>query len=284
MIGHSTRTFTAVSVIVVVLLLGDMHLGSIAKKHYLNGLSEFNIDIFKRSLEKLLEETITVLRERRKLRNLEKLHVFMLGDIVDGEGIFQGHAHEVDVTVIDQILEGSTLLAQFLSSLTKEVPEIIVNCVSGNHGRISHDAPTEDNWERLLYELIKRNLEKHKTITMNTGKEFFRIVEIYDHKFMLVHGHELRTLTSAGLERLVSRYTQITRAGFDYLCMGHHHRHVQYEFNHVEAIVNPPFVHTSHYGLAKLALQSKPGQLIMGVSPDHGVRWKDRLPVWDSKI
>lgn len=259
----------------ICVLLSDLHFGSITHGQFLGWETEFDKDIFETQFEELTRKTGLLLRERASLKKIAKIHVFLLGDIIDGEAIFPGHAHEVDVSVIDQILMSAGYISSFVNEISR-FGEVEVSCVIGNHGRISKEAPVGDNWEVLLYKLIQKDLKDNEKVTMDVQRAYFRNVDVAGYKFLLVHGHQLRSTNNTSVERMVGRYSAMLGRP-DVMCMGHHHTLNVRDVNQTEVIMNPAFVTSSNFAMGKLGLLSQPAQLVLGVNEDDGVVWRHSI-------
>jgi hypothetical protein len=84
------------------LLFSDAQIGEEIKLEDTNGFGEYNINIFKARMKYLTNE-IRKIAECQST-NINHLNIFMLGDKVDGLGIYRGQDHHLDVLVVDQVL------------------------------------------------------------------------------------------------------------------------------------------------------------------------------------
>jgi len=219
-----------------------------------------------------------LLTERKATHVVPRLWFFFLGDIIDGSAIFPSHASELDLTVIDQVLEGAQVFAGFLSHFSAQVQDIRVECVVGNHGRLSKEAAVGDNWELLLYKFMQKQLESHTNIQVGVDRAYFRTPSVRGHRFLLLHGHQLKSTNNTSLERFVGRYQSFLGGDLDYICMGHWHSLKHTRINGTELIMNPAFCAPSNYQIGKLGYGGRPAQFVFGVT-DDGLTWGRELPV-----
>jgi hypothetical protein len=260
----------------VCVLLSDMHFGSKTGSEFLGGLSAYDKDIFARRITQLTARIDSLVRDRQKICNVEYVRFLVLGDIVDGEAIFGGQAGELDVTVRNQVLHGAQAISGLVSHVASLVPKVTVDFVPGNHGRLSKEAPVGDNWENFLGELVKWQLNTHDNILVSPNNAFFRCVDIMGYSFLLLHGHQIRSVNKTALERFVARQCAMHRTHFDYICMGHHHVLKIEDVNGTEVMINPALVSSSNFAVGELSLCSKPGQLAFGVTKEGAV-WKHKV-------
>lgn len=108
----------------LVLLLSDLQLGSKVDKNETGGLGEYNIEIFKHRLNTLINEVIEFTEKQKSSINIPKLHIAFLGDIVDGETIYRGQAHEIDMDVANQVFTGCDLLSSAVDRLSDYFPSL----------------------------------------------------------------------------------------------------------------------------------------------------------------
>jgi len=258
--------------------MGDIHIGSKTHKTYLDGLSDYSYAIFKRLLDQLQVKLHTLIKERQKLRKVPVLHFFLLGDIVEGEGIFRGQAHELDISILDQVLKGSRDIANFISYFSSLVPKIKVTCVPGNHGRISLDACPQDNWELLLYKSIEQYLEQHENVRVFTDRAYMKELEIQDRSILIMHGHQLKSTNNTSLEKFVGKYTLLRRTYYDCIIVGHWHTYTQRVINDTEMIIIPSFAPPSNYSVSRLGAGDASAQLVFGVE-EEGITWRHLIPL-----
>ncbi len=102
----------------IVLLFSDCQIGEKIERDE-TPFGEYNSEIFKRRLNLLYDGVVGITERHRKDTRINKLNIFMLGDIVDGEKIFRGQSARVDSNVVDQFFTGAESIANFLHSLEK---------------------------------------------------------------------------------------------------------------------------------------------------------------------
>ena len=135
-----------------VAVFADWQLGKITPDYSSEVLAE-RIEIY---TQKLLEIT----EIQRKHHPVKNLHVWLLGDIVEGEEIFPGKSHLIDSGLYRQVgINGPAILMKFFDTVLQHFEHIHVTGVIGNHGAVGgrgrkqHDPET--NMDRLLYKSME---------------------------------------------------------------------------------------------------------------------------------
>lgn len=125
----------------MLIILSDFHIGQCFRSIW----GEYNSDIAKERLNKLLNEVIAI----QKLHNSEKCYVSLQGDMLSG------NIHKtIQITnrenVIEQIKIASELISSFCYELTKVFGVVFLSSVVGNHTRMDrkdealHDERLDD--------------------------------------------------------------------------------------------------------------------------------------------
>ena len=155
--------------------------------------------------------------------------------------------------------------------------------MAGNHGRIN--PPNESkfyvNWDFLMYNFMAAHTSLNKKIKWNIPMRWWIIKEILGWKFYLDHGNHLGMrymgIPWYGLEKADGRLMKMM-AGidkkYDYICIGHHHTHFQWDAARGERFCNGSMSSGNFYAAKKMQLTCRPTQLLFGVHPDRGVTFR----------
>jgi hypothetical protein len=111
----------------MLVILSDFHIGAT----YSSLTGEYNVNIARERLQKLLEEIIKI----QKRHNSEKCYISLQGDLISG------NIHKsIQVTnaedVIEQIKIATELVIGFAYEVSKYFTNVYISSVSGNHSRI----------------------------------------------------------------------------------------------------------------------------------------------------
>ena len=68
-----------------------------------------------------------------------------------------------------------------------------------------------------------------------------------------------------------------TFGDFNYMCLGHFHKHFEQELLRGGILANGSFVGGDVYSMQNLRTRSKPTQLVFGVHPTYGMTWQYKL-------
>ena len=194
------------------LLVSDLHAGATVDSIF----NYYDLDVLKERMEELATKTIAFC----KRDNVDLLHANFLGDFITG--IIHGSTiAQAQEDVIDQILDASDIIVEFIKALRKEIPCVRTYFVYGNHGRTSpnkSDRAYKENFERLIASIVKKDLRKTDIKVIDGGYEDFVTYKLRDGKLIVsTHG------TNDSPDMANKNFTKLL--GEDVYCvqMGHLH-------------------------------------------------------------
>lgn len=117
-----------------VLQISDIQAGTYISLEATGGLNEYNKDILKLQFQKLTDSMTSIITKQKQVLPIRKLNIHMLGDMVEGMGIFIGQAQHVDQDLYEQFFGLAELLVEFLVEMLFLFDEIEVSAIGGNHG------------------------------------------------------------------------------------------------------------------------------------------------------
>lgn len=264
------------------LLFSDAQVGTGFKSRDVSGLGPYNFKVFCDRLNRMTESVLSIRERHSKAYNLQCLHIFMLGDIVEGEDIFTGQGFYLDLTAFEQIIKGCRAITESIWKLAHVFPRIRVYCVPGNHGRPQQKKGKNaylSNWDTILYEFLKRDLSKSKAIEVFNSNSAVLAAKIQNHIFVASHGDEVKSYMSVpfyGLERLVYKRISLFN-NLDYYLCAHHHRMANFDVNFSEALMNGSFPGWSDLSVNKMSSASLPSQTLFGIHPRKGITFRYKL-------
>lgn len=238
---------------ILVLELSDLHIGRTT--------NSYNIRVFKERMEMVADRVIRLVTLFRAGRNIKKLYIFGLGDWVDGDAIFPGQPFEIEGSKMKQIfLWGLPSISKFLGEIAPHFKEIKIFCVKGNHGRNTKFDAQEVNWDLILYELLKESTKQIKNISWDITWEWYQIVKIFNWKFLLIHGDQIRmwmNLPFYGMTQKGMRWQGSIKERWDYLNLGHFHTPINFVWNNFEVIANGTFLSGDDWAQRELGMNSE---------------------------
>ena len=250
---------------------GDHHAGEIT--------TSFNADVYRDRVEKITESVIKIKHLHQQMYPITNLVINVLGDMVHGENPKQGAKVEsIELGANNQIYKlAIPTLKKSILNFREEYKTITINCVPGNHGKYSREAPSSTNWDLILYQSLASELHGIDGIRISLPETFYQLVDIEGWRFILFHGHQVMTyqgIPFAGLKRKVLSW-YITLGGFQYALCGHwHEAHNINLSSETELFINGALPSDDPYALEIIGTSSAPKQWTFGVHPEMGVTWR----------
>jgi predicted phosphodiesterase len=158
---------------------------------------------------RLLAEKVIVAFAGQKI---SKVHLVLTGDLLNSDRrldeIMAMAANRATATFI-----AVKILAQFIMHLSIHF-EVSVVSVTGNESRIKEDythldAMATDNFDFIIYELLKMKLDRYKNrIKFISGNTFEYILSINGTNILVVHGHRLGKMDHNDTSKAISKWAK----------------------------------------------------------------------------
>ena len=240
------------------LLVSDLHAGATVDSIF----NYYDLDILRERMDELASKTISFC----KRDNVDLLHANFLGDFITG--IIHGSTiAQAQEDVIDQILDASDIIVEFIKALRKELPCVRTYFVYGNHGRTSpnkSDRAYKENFERLIASVVRKDLRKTDIKVIDGGYEDFVTYKLRDGKLIVsTHG------TNDSPDMANKNFTKLL--GEDVYCvqMGHFH-----DFKEGRgSVVNGSIMGSDDYSINH-RLNAKPTQVLKVYYGDDEATYK----------
>jgi hypothetical protein len=267
---------------IAVPLLSDVQLAKITTSRL--GL-EYSSEIAEKRVQEYALKIIQLTEIQRKAHTINRVRVPLLGDVIEGEGIFPGQQYLVDAGLYRQItVDGPRILVNFFRTLLTAFDEVEVDGIIGNHGRIGarsarseHDPET--NGDRMLYKIVEQIMVGEPRIKFNIpdGKgerNWYGILREGDYSALMIHGDQIRGHSGFpwyGLGKKVNGWASgAIREQFKDVFMGHWHQNAVIPLNDRDVYVNGSTESYNTYAQENLAAIGRPSQRLLFVSPDRG--------------
>lgn len=231
---------------VLCVCLSDTHVGKKTKT--------FNSEI---AVSRLLELGCEIADVAVDL-DADRIHLYLVGDIVDGEGIFPTQGSHIDMPAIEQAYTAAEVLAEAVKTIVAncELP-VEIYTVPGNHGRSNRYVSEITNWDNVCYKMLALKLEGEEGIYMVPNLEEFFTVDVLDKRVTLNHKGIKNPGSKAQLDRATTWFTLFNS---DVLVHGHWHS-PGIKFNRDKAVIsNGAMVGLDDYA-ERLGLFDEPRQL-----------------------
>jgi hypothetical protein len=151
-----------------------------------------------------VSKAIEIADIRRSSAKIDEIHLYLGGDMIEGEDIFATQAHEIDSSVYDQAcINGPAIFARAILALLQAFPRVKVCTVPGNHGRNGSPhtrAHPRTNWDQVLYRVTRTLLlgtpehprrELGDRLQFEVSERFWVVDRVYDWGNLIVHGHQI---------------------------------------------------------------------------------------------
>ena len=210
----------------------------------------------------------------------------MLGDMVEGMGIFEGQAQHTDQDLYNQVFELAELIIWILREYLYLFEEIEVSAIGGNHGRVGKkgENPHFVNWDVYLYKYIEARLQNYKQIKFNIPLSWWYLDAVQGWDFLLLHGEDIKGwngLPYYGIDRADAKWTKLLSSkgkSYTYMELGHFHSAFRIISVDGEKIINGCWPGGSIFALKALATSGRPKTEYICCS--SGI-WKDwSYPIW----
>lgn len=234
----------------MVLLISDIHFGI----KTFNAMRPYDSDVCQLKMNYLIDKTIDYVKQN----NVEKLNVLILGDELSGL-IHSTTRLEQREDIIQQVLGVSDLLYKSIEKLSKNIVEVSVGMVAGNHTRVIADKKQsleQENFTKLVKEFIKLKTVNLSNVTIIENEFDEDIIELnlFGYNIVAVHGHND---SQNHLNRLIEMFDR----RIDYIFLGHYHQSKEFEINNTEVIINGCFSGDDYS--KRLRLYNKPIQKVL---------------------
>jgi hypothetical protein len=258
-----------------VAVLADWQLGKVTPT--------YNSDVLAERIEAYADKMIEITNIQRTHHPVDNLHVWLLGDIVEGEEIFPGQSHLIDSGLYRQVgINGPEILGNFLRTALENFKHVHVTGVIGNHGAVGgrarkqHDPET--NMDRLLYKIVELIFKDEPRITFNIpdGKgerNFYAVDTIGNYSSLLIHGDQMPAPSASyGYYKKVMGWKDgAIPEHFEDVFMGHYHQQVKMTIGSgLLRISGSPESHNT-YAQEYFSSMSRPCQHLMFVHPENGI-------------
>lgn len=236
-----------------------------------------------RRIQQFANKIVDLTNIQRADHPVKKIHVWALGDIVEGELIFPGQSFLIDGGLYRQVtVDGPRILKDFLNTLLENFEEVHFTGVIGNHGAIGgrgrRDHDPETNADRMLYRIMSLIFENEPRITFDIPdgrgeKHWYAIDRIGNYSSLLLHGDQFSGLSAMySFQKKVYGW-KIGALGedFDDVYSGHWHTPTKMTFNTIQVRVSGSPESTNTYASESLAAIGRPSQPLMFVHPEKGI-------------
>lgn len=240
--------------------------------------ASYNTVVAEDRVMQCVEKTVLITDMRRQNAAIRELHVYLGGDMVEGEEIFPGQAFEIDAGVMEQAcLIGPRIYAKALLALAEHFERIVVCCVPGNHGRSSRTASRDTNWDSALYHSLRAWLGDGLggRIEFKIAETFYVVDRVFDHGNLLFHGHQIRGGFAGfpwyGAAKRMWGWIDAIDDTWSGAWCGHFHTAAMMTLNYRRLWANGTLESGNAYAQEELSACGRPTQRLAYFAPEHGL-------------
>lgn len=256
-----------------VLIVSDLHIGKKTRS--------FNRRIAKTRLQQVAETIKRIHAHLEPTYHLSEFVIPILGDLVDGHGIYPTQTHHQDITdPIEQAAVAAEAFNPIIETALSIADKVRVVGVPGNHGRSGKYAIESANFDILSYALIESNwrgkvqFEYRSPLGEQPRDEadylaWMRETEINGHKVILHHGHGVRVYAGIPLYSLWRRGVNWRSAlpyRWEAVFHGHFHSFGAWQYNDWEMFCNGTAVTDDAWAFELFGYTGTPKWHFFGVS------------------
>ncbi len=262
---------------VAVCMVSDLQLGKQTQS--------YNADVCRERMQRYAERIIKIAQIHNKDHPVDRIHVQLLGDIVEGEGIFPSQPFEIHSGIYRQLcVDGAQIIPEFLLTLLGWFQSVHVTGVIGNHGDLRLKAGTTDpetNVDRMLYKMVQNMFEfadqDRITFDIPDGpgeRNWYTVDVVYNTRFLLMHGDQIRggiTGFWPSAQRKGLAWIDAIPEQWTDLHFGHHHTPTMLTVGRRVVRANGSTESSNTYAQETLAAMGAPVQWLGFCHPERGV-------------
>jgi hypothetical protein len=264
-----------------VVLASDWHSEETVKASSVNGLNEFNLEVFNRRADFFFANTAKLIESKQKVIRVQNLVLALLGDFITGN-IHEEGVETASLLPVEALINVQNKIAsgiQYLLDTTNV--DLIIPCHSGNHARFvkkpRNATEAGHSLEYVMYHNLA-NVFKDRRVKFIISPSYHSYLDINGFTIRFHHGHDIRYAGGIGgltipALKAIANWNTIKVADLD--CWGHFHQ----QFFGGTFICNGSLIGFNAYAVAIKARFEKPRQAFFLVNHDRK-EVTDYSPVW----
>lgn len=266
----------------IILHLSDLHCGERVSMEQMDGLNKFDVEIFKRRLDRLTATVRDLVTLHWKGQPPARLKLILGGDMISGE-IHEELAKTNDALAAPAVRACAERIAGLVTELSKIFRQIDVYTVPGNHGRLTKKPESKGMAINSFDTLVSNVVEMAVKLSGVKNVDFFYsqsgdiLMKVYHVSFAVVHGDRIGSRGGTGFigpMATILRGVHKTRAYYasqgimiDYVLVGHFHTSGWVP----QAFSNGSLVGPSEYSRDLRAVPEPASQNMITVHSDLGI-------------
>ena len=263
----------------LVLLISDAHFGRVTWDF--ENKVDFCLKEAKRRLEVVKNGVLKLANLLSNSYEFKDLWLLFLGDEIDGELTFPAQQMHVEVPELKQVAEAVYSFEEFIDDLKERFPKVYLRGVYGNHAgdRRKHEVNKGDMY---LYKFLEQKYQNDPKVDAKFSEQFYDIVEINKHGFLLYHGMGIRSYMGIpfyGIRRWGANRLKTLPKDWEYMLIGHFHTLGHFHFAGFEVYMNGTFVTSDPYSLEHYGRDGDPKWWFFSVHEERGITFQYKIDV-----
>ena len=256
---------------IAVLHLSDTQFGKVTRT--------YDSEIASARVQEFAGRAVKCIERHRAYATVDEVHLYLGGDMIEGELIYPGQAHLIDQSVFDQAVRTCPdAIARCILTLAAATRRVKVVGVAGNHGRPGSKhagSHPRTNWDRVCYEVARMMVGKSERIAWDIADDFFAVNNVLGHRHLIVHGHQIRGgfggFPFYGTAKRAWGWIDSIEQPWDHLYFGHFHTMTTGNLNGRWWFCNGTTESDNDYAREELSASGVPVQRLQFWSAEHGL-------------
>ena len=264
-----------------ILHLSDTQIGKVTET--------YNSAVADERIQRAAKKTAMIADLRRSRARVDVCKVYLGGDLVEGENIFPGQAHQIDQGVFDQaVMHGPAVFARAVNYLLGHFDKVEVWEVDGNHGRAASKgvgSHPRTNWDKVAVHVLRTMFSGPVAAPATKGRLSFHISDtwhtvdtVYGFPLMMVHGDQISGGFAGypwyGVGRKALAWGESVRnwqGPRRFLFHGHFHQLTRWSLGQITVLGNGTTESNNEYARSEIGFSSVPEQRLAFFGPEQGL-------------
>jgi hypothetical protein len=266
--------------------LSDLHCGEVVRLEEASGVNEYNPEIFRRRLRRMIDASTRILPRWSSDCDLKGVVVALNGDLISGD--IHAELRETNaLTAHEQVALATDELATGIRMLADQFDAVLVTVTPGNHGRTTEKTHAKRmaalSYDIMIGNILAREFANDARIAVNTASGADIVFPLFGWSVLQTHGDSMGTGGGQGFAGpelpIVRGGKKIKLSGFatgeryDIILTAHYHT----SSNPGTVLANGSMVGYSEYSLRIRGLPEPPQQWLALIHEKWGLR--ERVPV-----
>jgi len=267
----------------VFLLVSDIQAGAMITAF---GFDQDPVATVNAYFNKIIMNTVKAINSRNL--TIGTLNIMMLGDMVEGVKIFPKQLTIQIRPQIDVIVKNMLQMITYFAGQSN-IQQVDVYGVFGNHGRISWEHATTDNFDQMAYDRIADRIEIFKEfkhgdfhkVNADITDDQIQVRTIGKFNYAYTHGDQIGGLSDGRLIKMFGEMKdvfedELETGRVDCMLLGHWHC-MRWLIHNQKSIIVNGCTYESPFARYRILKKSDIIQVLFGQTEDEAVGWVERI-------